>query len=115
MLKANAAIHVADLARDERYIQKRDPEIAFLSRSARNPTTGLEEWDEWFAVNQLLICRRPCSNRSFPFVLFKRTVPTLSTTGFIRASMAERPVALLFGNGGRHASNSGIPARCDRF
>ena len=31
MLKANAAIHVADLARDERYIQKRDPEVAFLS------------------------------------------------------------------------------------
>jgi class 3 adenylate cyclase len=27
MLKANAAIHVADLARDERYIQKRDPEV----------------------------------------------------------------------------------------
>jgi hypothetical protein len=31
MLKANAAIQVADLARDERYIQKRDPEVAFLS------------------------------------------------------------------------------------
>ena len=31
MSKANAAIHVADLARDERYIQKRDPEVAFLS------------------------------------------------------------------------------------
>src|SRR6476659_4425539 len=27
MLKANAAIHVADLARDERYIQKSDPEV----------------------------------------------------------------------------------------
>ena len=27
MLKENAAIHVADLARDERYIQKRDPEV----------------------------------------------------------------------------------------
>jgi GAF domain-containing protein len=27
MLKANAAIHVADLARDERYIQKRDREV----------------------------------------------------------------------------------------
>src|ERR1700726_2490671 len=27
MLKANAAIHVAYLARDERYIQKRDPEV----------------------------------------------------------------------------------------
>ena len=27
MLKANAAIHVGDLARDERYIQKRDPEV----------------------------------------------------------------------------------------
>ena len=27
MLKANAAIHVADLAQDERYIQKRDPEV----------------------------------------------------------------------------------------
>ena len=27
MLKANAAIHVADLTRDERYIQKRDPEV----------------------------------------------------------------------------------------
>ena len=27
MLKANAAIHVVDLARDERYIQKRDPEV----------------------------------------------------------------------------------------
>jgi hypothetical protein len=46
MLKANAAIHVADLARDERYIQKRNPEVAFLSLSARNRTTGLEEWDE---------------------------------------------------------------------
>ena len=27
MLKANAVIHIADLARDERYIQKRDPEV----------------------------------------------------------------------------------------
>jgi GAF domain-containing protein len=27
MLKMNAAIHVADLAQDERYIQKRDPEV----------------------------------------------------------------------------------------
>jgi GAF domain-containing protein len=27
MLKANSAIHVADLAQDERYIQKRDPEV----------------------------------------------------------------------------------------
>ena len=27
MLKVNAAIHVADLAQDERYIQKRDPEV----------------------------------------------------------------------------------------
>src|SRR6476469_1305229 len=27
MLKANAAIHVADLAQDERYIQKSDPEV----------------------------------------------------------------------------------------
>jgi class 3 adenylate cyclase/putative methionine-R-sulfoxide reductase with GAF domain len=27
MLKANAAIHVADLALDERYVQKRDPEV----------------------------------------------------------------------------------------
>jgi GAF domain-containing protein len=27
MLKANATIHVADLARDERYVQRRDPEV----------------------------------------------------------------------------------------
>ena len=37
MLKANAAIHVADLARDERYIQKRDPEVVAAVELGRYP------------------------------------------------------------------------------
>jgi hypothetical protein len=57
-------------------------------------TNGLGRKGRIVCINRLLICRRLRLNRFLPFGLICAHSAAIIDSGFVQASMAERPVAL---------------------